>query len=60
MLDELTKWLNMARTDALKATRNRDASKFMIAYAEDLSFVPNELHNIADNRRMIVVFSRQL
>ena len=36
MLDRITKWLNVGRgTDSLKATRDRDAWKVMIAYAEE-------------------------
>ena len=35
MLDVLTKWLKVGRaTEALKAMRDRDAWKIMIAYAK--------------------------
>ena len=36
MLDGLTKWLKLRRmTEALKATKNKDAWKVMIAYAKE-------------------------
>ena len=36
MLDGLTKWLKVGRvTEALKATRDRDAWKVMIAFAKE-------------------------
>ena len=36
MFDRLTKWLKVGRmTEAVKATRDRDAGKVMIAYAKD-------------------------
>ena len=36
MLDGLTKWLKVGReTEELKATRDRDAWKVMIAYAKE-------------------------
>ena len=36
MLDGLTKWRNVRRvTEALKATRDRDVWKVMIAYAKE-------------------------
>ena len=52
MLDGLTKWLKVGRvTEALEASRDRDAWKVMIAYAKLKSTAPDWLRHRSQNKK---------